>query len=118
MAQNNYKFLDAKIEFREDELKFEKGLIQKFNQLSRRTSTPKRIKLENISSCFVRDEGNAAHKPELVIKHNRGSEEIKCNKGIAHKLTSILGFDGIKGAEEIAKRFDNENQEDKLMKDL
>jgi hypothetical protein len=119
MAKNEFKFLDSKIYLREDKLVFEKGLLQKLNQIGRRISTPESIKLEDILTCKVKDNTkNPADKPELIINHKDGREVLKCNKGVAHKFTSKFGYDGKEGAERLSNQFESENKEDELVKDL
>lgn len=119
MAKSEFKFLDSNVYVEEDKLVFKKGLIQKFNQITRRISTPESIKRENILTCKVKDDTrNPADKPELIINHKDGTEVLKCNKGIAQKLASILGYDGKKGAQRLANQFESENEEDELVKDL
>lgn len=112
-----YNFLDAKIVITEDQLRFEAGPVQKLNQFTQRIHLPDSIQLDDVLRCYVTD-STLFTRASLVIEHSSGREEIRCNEGRVHRITSLLGFDGKEDAEKFANQFDDEGENDKLMERL
>lgn len=117
MGRNKYKFLDATIELTDESLEFHTGKIQKVNQLLGRRKYPESIQLDEISKCHVNKPEMPTNKPELIIAHSGGTEEIKFNPGLAHKFTSLFGFDGEDGAKALVEEVDV-NEDEQLMEEL
>lgn len=99
VADHKFKFVDADVRISEEAVKFSISGIQKLNWWTNR-HLPERIALEDLEKVMISEEKGLG-LGQLKFKTNDEEYEVNFKKGLTSKVSSILGFQGEKGANEL-----------------
>jgi type I site-specific restriction-modification system R (restriction) subunit len=106
-GRNKFNFIDAKLNIREDRIKFGIGKTQYLWYWAARRK-PSELLIEDIKRCYIDDSG-ASHgldsmRPHVVIQHSEGEVKLVFEK--SNPIFSALSIENSDGVEEFLNKME------------